>query len=95
MNEGCDLADEGKEDGKDGSAADDPRAVYAGNGHDAHVFTICRIRRRTDQAGQDVGQAVGKERAVQARVLDEVAADDVASDEKMAQVFRQDDEESR
>ena len=95
MDEGCDLADEGKEDGKDGSAADDPRAVYAGNGHDAHVFTICRIRRRTDQAGQDVGQAVGKERAVQARVLDEVAADDIAGDEEVAQVFCQDDEQGR
>ena len=95
VDEGCDLADEGKEDGKDSSAADDPRTIYAGNGHDAHVFTIRRIRRRTDQAGQDVGQAVGKERPVQARVLDEVAADDIAGDEEMAQVFSQDDEQGR
>ena len=95
VDEGRNLADEGEEDSKDSSAADDPRAVDAGDGHDAHVFTIRRIRRRADEAGNDVGQAVGKERAVQARVLDQIAADDVAGDEEMAQVFGEDDEEGR
>ena len=95
MDEGGYLADKGKDDGEDGGTADNPGAVYACNGHDAHVFAVRRIRRRAEKARQDVGHAVGKEGAVQARVFDEVAADDVAGHEEVSQVLGQYDEQGR
>lgn len=87
------FSDEGEDDGKDCSAADDPGAVYAGHGHDAHVFAVGGIRRGAGKAGENVGQAVRHEGTVQAGVLDEVSSDDVAGDEEVAQMFREDDEE--
>ena len=95
VDERGDFPDEGEEDGEAGGAADDPGAVDARHRHDAHVFTIRGIRRRADEAGNHIRQAVGKERAVKARVFDEIAADDVARDEEMADVFREDHEERR
>ena len=83
MNEGSYFTNKGKNDSKDSGAANNPRAVHTGNGHDAHIFPIRRIRCRTDKARKDVGQAVGKEAAVQARVLDQIAADDITGDKEM------------
>lgn len=95
VDERGDLSDEGEEDGKAGSTADDPGAVDARHRHDAHVFTIRGIRRRADEAGDHIRQAVCKERAVKSRVFDEVASDDIARDEEMADMFGEDHEERR
>lgn len=95
VDERGDLSDEGEEDGEACGAADDPGAVDARHCHDAHVFTIRGIRRRADEAGNHIRQAVGKERAVKSRIFDEVAADDVARDEEMADVFGENHEERR
>ena len=93
VNEGGDFADEGEQNGKASSTADDPGAVYAGHGHDAHIFPIGRIWRRTDEARNHIGQAVGEEGPMEPWVLDQVAAYDITGDEKMADVFCQHHEE--
>ena len=95
MDEGGDFPNEAKENRKAGRAADDESAVNARDGHDAHVFAVSRIRRRARETGEDIREAVGEEGAVQTGIFDEVAADDVARDEKMSQVFGQDDEDGR
>lgn len=83
------LAAEGQDDGQQGSAADYPGAVNFGDGHYADVFAVCSIRRGAGEAGDNVGQAVGKKGAGKARVFDKVALNDVAGNYQMADVFCQ------
>ena len=47
------------------------------------------------QPGQDVGQTVGDQRAMETRIPDQVTAHDVAGDEQVAQVFGQHHEQRR
>ena len=55
MDESSNLSYEGKDNGQYCRAAHDPDAVDARNGHDAHVFTVGRIRRGTDETRNDIG----------------------------------------
>ena len=95
VDDGCYFSDEGEDDGEDGCASDDPGAVDAGHGHDAHVFTVGGVRGGADEAGDHVGEAVCEEGSVETRVFDEVSAYDVAGDEEVAQVFGEYDEDGR
>ena len=54
MDDSGHFADEGKDDGEDCCAADDPGAVYACHGHDAHIFTVSGIWRGTGKTGNHI-----------------------------------------
>ena len=54
MDDSGHFADEGKDDGEDCRAADDPGAVYACHGHDAHIFTVSGIWRGTGKTGNHI-----------------------------------------
>lgn len=95
MDEGGNLANEGEDNGKYGGAGNDPGAVYAGHGHDAHVFTVGGVRRGAYEAGNDIGQAVGKEGAVQAGIFDQISSYNITGHKEMAQVFRKNHEYRR
>ena len=95
VNQLAELAAEGEDDGHNSSAADNPGAVNLGDGHNADVFTVGGVRGCAGKAADDVGKTVSKEGAGQARVLDEVAVDDVACNNKMTDVLSQYDEGCR
>ena len=77
---------------EDRRAADDPDAEDARDGHDADVLAVGRVGRGADESGQDVREAVAEQRAVEAGVLHEVAPDDVAGDDEVADVLGEHDE---
>ena len=95
MDESRNLAHEREDDGQHGCAADDPGAVDTGDCHDSHVFSIRRVRSGPRKAGQDIGNPVCDEGAVQARIPDEVTAHDITRHEQMAQMFCQDNKKGR
>lgn len=53
------------------------RTVDTGNRHHADVLTVGGVRRRTKETGDNGREAVGKHRAVQTRVADQVTFNDV------------------
>ena len=61
VDKGSNLSYKGKDNGEDGSTANDPGAVYAGNSHNPHVFPISRVRRGTRKPGKHVRKSVGNE----------------------------------
>ena len=95
MNQLAELAAEGKDDGHNSSAADNPGAVYLGDGHNANVFAIGGVRRCAGKAADDVGKAVSEEGTGQPRVFDEVTVDDVACNNKVADVLSENNEGCR
>lgn len=70
VDESGDFADEGEQNGKASSTADDPSTIDAGHGHDAHVFAVGSIWCGTDAAGNHIGETVSEEGAMEPRVLD-------------------------
>lgn len=87
MDQSRNLSDKGENNGKHRSPCNDPGAVHAGHGHDAHVFTVSGIRRGTDEAGNNIGQAVGKERPVKAGILDQISSHNITGHKEMAQML--------
>src|SRR5699024_9347076 len=86
-------AHEGHEEGDDGGAGDDLDGVDAGDGHDADVLAVGGGGHRAHEAGDGGGQVVAQQGAVEARVLDEVPAHDLAGDHLVADVLRGDDQD--
>ena len=95
MDELAELAAEGEQDGHDSCAADNPGAVYFGDGHNADVFAISGVRRCACKTADDVGKAVGEQGTGETWIFDEVALDDVAGDDKVADVFGKYNKSSR
>ena len=81
------LADEAEQNGEHCRAADNPHTVNFGDGHNADVLTVSGVRRCAEETGQNVGAAVRKQRAGQPRVFNQVAFDNVAGYNQMADVF--------
>ena len=94
-NKSRELADERADDGQHGSAADDPHAVDLRHRHDADVLAVRRRRDGADQAGDGGGNVVAEQRAVQAGILEQVAADNLARHDLVADMFGRDDQEDR
>ena len=63
------------------------RAVDPGNRHHADIFTVGSVGRRTEEAGNDRRQAVGKHRTMQARVADQIALNDIGGHHQMPHVL--------
>ncbi len=68
------LGGEAQDDGVDGRKADNAGVVDLGEGEHAGVLTIGGVGGAAEEAGERGGETVADERAVQARVFDEVAA---------------------
>lgn len=62
-------------------------AVDPGNRHHADIFTVGSVGRRTEEAGNDRRQAVGKHRTMQARVADQIALNDIGGHHQMPHVL--------
>ena len=95
LDEGGERADERADDGDDCRAADDAHRVDLGDRHNADVLAVGGGRDRTDEAGDHGREVIREQRAVQAGVLEQIAADDLARDELMADVLVRDDEDDR
>ena len=95
LTEGGERADERADDGDDCRAADDAHRVDLGDRHNADVLAVGGGRDRTDEAGDHGREVIREQRAVQAGVLEQIAADDLARDELMADVLVRDDEDDR
>ena len=83
----AELAAEGEDDGHDSCAADNPGAVHLGDSHNADVLAVGGVRRSASEAADDVGQAVSEQGAGEAGVFDEVAVDDVAGNDQVADML--------
>lgn len=95
VDESGNFSNEGEDNGKNGSPCNDPGAVHAGHGHDAHIFTVGGVRRGTDEAGNDIGQAVRKKGPMEAWILNQISSHNIAGHKEMAQVFRENHEYRR
>ena len=95
LDQGGERADERADDGDDCRAADDAHRVDLGDRHNADVLAVGGGRDRTDEAGDHGREVICEQRAVQAGVLEQIAADDLARDELMADVLVRDDEDNR
>ena len=87
MDDLAELAAEGEDDGHDSCAADNPGAVHFGDSHYADVLAVGGVRRGAGEAADDVGQAVSKQGAGETGVFDEVAVDNVAGNDQMADML--------
>lgn len=87
MDDLAELAAEGEDDGHDSCAADNPGAVHLGDSHNADVLAVGGVRRGAGEAADDIGQAVSEQGAGEAGVFDEVAVDDVAGNDQMADML--------
>lgn len=92
VNQLAELAAEGKNNRHDSSAADNPGAVNLGNCHNADVFTIGSVRSCASKAADNVGKAVGEQGSGQARILNQVAVNNVAGYYEMADMLSQNNE---
>ena len=88
----AELAAEGKNNRHDSSAADNPGAVNLGDCHNADVFTIGGVRSCAGKAADNVGKAVGEQGTGQARILNQVAVNNVACYYKVADMLSQNNE---
>ena len=95
LDESGERADERADDGKHCRAADNANRINLGDGHNADVLAVGRGRNRADEAGDHGREVIREQRAVQTGVLEQVAADDLARDELMADVLVRDDEDDR
>ena len=89
VNQLAELAAEGKDDCHDSSAADNPGAVNLGDCHNADVFTVGSVRSCAGKAADNVGKAVCEQGSGQARILNQVAVNNVAGYYEMADVLSQ------
>ena len=92
VNQLAELTAEGKNNRHDSSAADNPGAVNLGDCHNANVFTIGSVRSCAGKAADNVGKAVGEQRTGQARILNQVAVNNVACYYEMADMLSQNNE---
>ncbi len=90
--EGCQFADEAKEDGEAGRAADNPGAVYFGDGHNPDVFAIGGVGGGSGKTADDIAETVRKEGAGQARFFNQIPAHNIAGNRQVADMFRQNHE---
>lgn len=88
----AELTAEGKNNRHDSSAADNPGAVNLGDCHNADVFAIGSVRSCTGKAADNVRKAVGEQRTGQARILNQVAVNNVAGYYEMADMLGQNNE---
>ena len=89
VNQLTELTAEGKDDCHDSSAADNPGAVNLGDCHNADVFTVGSVRSCAGKAADNVGKTVSEQRTGQARILNQVAVNNVAGYYEMADVLSQ------
>lgn len=92
VNQLAELAAEGKNDGHDSSAADNPGAVNLGDCHNADVFTVGSVRSCAGKAADNVGKTVCEQRTGQAGILNQVAVNNVAGYYEMADMLSQNNE---
>lgn len=93
--DGRQFADEAQENGEAGSTADNPGAIYFGDGHNTDVFAIGGVGGCTRKATDNVAETISKEGTGQARLFNQIPAYDVAGNCQVADVFRQYHESSR
>ena len=89
VNQLAELTAEGKDDSKYGSTADNPGAVYLGDGHNADVFTIGGVGGGAGKAADDVGKTISKQGTGKSGILDQIAFNDIAGNDEVADVLSQ------
>ena len=95
LDKGCQRADKRADDAQHSRAADNAHGVHLGDSHNTDVLAVGGGRDRTDEAGDHGREVIREQRAVQTGVLEQIAADDLARDELMADVLVRDDEDDR
>lgn len=87
MDQGTELREEGEQDREDRGAAGHVDGVDARDGEHADVLAIRGIRRTTPKRGPRGGETVAGQGPVQARILVEVLADDLADRQGVTEVL--------
>lgn len=86
------FADEREDDSEGRGTADDPYAEYLGNGENADVFAVCRIRCRAEEAGEHRRDTIAEEGAVKTGVFCQVFVYDIARYDQVTDMLNDNNE---
>ena len=95
LDKGCQRADERADNAQHSRAADNAHGVHLGDGHNTDVLAVGGGRHRADKAGDHGREVIREQRTVQTGILEQIAADDLAGDELMADMLVRDNQKDR
>ena len=88
-------ADKRADDAQHSRAADNAHGIHLGDRHNADVLAVGGGRHRADKAGNHGREVIREQRTMQTGVFQQVAADDLAGDELMADMLVCDNQKDR
>ena len=88
-------ADKRADDAQHSRAADNAHGVHLGDSHNTDVLAVGGGRHRADKAGDHGREVIREQRTVQTGILEQIAADDLAGDELMADMLVRDNQKDR
>ena len=95
LDKGCQRADERADNAQHSRAADNAHGVHLGDGHNTDVLAVGGGRHRADKAGNHGREVIREQRTVQTGILEQIAADDLAGNQLMADMLVRDNQNDR
>ncbi len=95
LDQSCQRADERADDAQHSRAADNAHGIHLGNSHNTDVLAVGGGRHRADKAGDHGREVIREQRTVQTGILEQIAADDLAGNQLMADMLVCDNQKDR